>query len=123
MNASDRTTKCIIAYLQRVALDTQLVVTKQTALAFHLLNSGLQGGISASDVLLRHLQTGILPDDQCPLTALDGPRMLGAQPGDGVERSLILSIVIERLYLFHQWRRLLVLGWLTSETTRQDYDC
>ena len=58
MNDSDRTTKCIIAYLQRVALDTQLVATKQTVLAVHLLNSGLQGRVGASDVLLRHLQTG-----------------------------------------------------------------
>ena len=95
----------VVANLQRVALGAQHVLPVEVVLLVDLHEGGLQGRVGARYVGLRHLDRRLLPYFQGALAALGGLGVLGAQLAYGVERSLVVVVLVERVDALHQGLR------------------
>ena len=115
------TTEGFIACLQGVAAHAQHVALEDFRLLSHQSLRCQECRICNSDIRLRHLQRGIVPDDKSLLPRLHCTGEAHAQHLYGIQGRLVLPCFIETLYLCHQSRCLLFwIGRTTCQHKQQD---
>lgn len=117
-------TQRVVTHLQRVDPHAQTIAPTNIMLALECPLSSLQSRVGASNVGLRYLERRVLPYFQRSSTQFHRLGVAGAQVGYGTQRSLIVMVLIQRVYQSHLGYGLVIGRWLArNDANKRENKC